>query len=98
MIPWGSDAVSGYWLNADANVKKVDGYYTGLTTQIFQWAGCKWGIDENVAARGRRAGIRLAPRITRVILPTVVTTPSASVKYGIRPMRPAPSVITPGVA
>lgn len=47
-IPWGANAISGYWFNSDANVRKVDGYYTGNTTQIIQWAACKWGIDEDL--------------------------------------------------
>jgi Bacterial Ig domain len=27
----------------------VDGNFTGTTDMILRWAGCKWGIDENVA-------------------------------------------------
>jgi hypothetical protein len=27
---------------------RVTGHYTGTTDEIFQWAGCKWGISDNV--------------------------------------------------
>jgi hypothetical protein len=27
---------------------RVTGHYTGTTDEIFQWAGCKWGIADNV--------------------------------------------------
>ena len=32
------------WTNRLAS---VTGNYTGTTTEIIQWAACKWGIDEN---------------------------------------------------
>lgn len=43
--PWTNDA---YWTGMAANLHKVTGNYTGLTTQIIQWAACKWGIDEDL--------------------------------------------------
>jgi hypothetical protein len=29
-------------------LQRVDGHYTGTTDEILQWAGCKWGIADNV--------------------------------------------------
>jgi autotransporter family porin len=34
-VPWG------------AKLAQVTGNFTGTTTEILQWAACKWGIDEN---------------------------------------------------
>jgi len=31
-----------------ANLAKVTGNYKGSTTQILQWASCKWGLDEDI--------------------------------------------------
>jgi hypothetical protein len=39
-------AVPGQPLFA-ANVALVTGNFKGTTSQIFQWAACKWGLDEN---------------------------------------------------
>jgi hypothetical protein len=36
-----------YWTGWMSNLAKVDGNFTGTTSQIIQWAGCKWGIDED---------------------------------------------------
>jgi hypothetical protein len=32
----------------DATRKRVTGNFTGTTDEIFQWAGCKWGINVNI--------------------------------------------------
>ncbi|ORA26990.1 hypothetical protein BST13_31090 [Mycobacterium aquaticum] len=46
-VAWGPWQSGEYWENANANFEKVTGDFTGVTTQIFQWAACKWGIDED---------------------------------------------------
>jgi autotransporter family porin len=33
---------------AAAQLRRVDGAFSGTTDQIIQWAACKWGIDENI--------------------------------------------------
>ena len=39
---WGSDA------NADADLARIDGNFTGTTDEIIQWASCKWGLEPDV--------------------------------------------------
>lgn len=43
--PWTQDT---YWAHWFSRVGSITGNYTGLTTQIIQWGGCKWGIDEDL--------------------------------------------------
>lgn len=45
---WGPWTGNAYWTGQTANLHKVTGNYTGTTTQIIQWAACKWGIDEDL--------------------------------------------------
>jgi hypothetical protein len=45
---WGPDATDPYWAAFHANVLLAQGQFTGTTTEIFSWAGCRWGIDENI--------------------------------------------------
>ena len=33
---------------AAAELRRVDGAFTGTTDEIIQWAACKWGIDEDI--------------------------------------------------
>jgi hypothetical protein len=42
---WGA---STYWTAWGRNRDLVTGAFTGRTTQQFQWAACKWGLDEDV--------------------------------------------------
>jgi hypothetical protein len=42
---WG---VTSYWSKFLAKQAQVTGQFTGTTDQIFRWAACKWGIDENL--------------------------------------------------
>jgi hypothetical protein len=46
LIPWGG--WMNYWVRWMAKRSLVTGNYRGTTNQIIQWAGCKWGIDENL--------------------------------------------------
>jgi hypothetical protein len=47
-IPWSNAAVdAAYWTKWGANRAQVTGHFTGTTTEIVQWAACKWGLDEN---------------------------------------------------
>jgi hypothetical protein len=47
-VPWANDSATTYWTKFVAKRKLVTGHYTGTTSQIIQWAACKWGLDENV--------------------------------------------------
>jgi hypothetical protein len=42
---WSS--TESYWTKWIAKRAQVTGNYTGTTSQIIQWAACKWGIDED---------------------------------------------------
>lgn len=46
-VPWSQESNSVSWTKWIAKRDKVTGAYTGTTTEIFQWAACKWGIDED---------------------------------------------------
>lgn len=46
-VPWNEGANSLYWQSFVANRNQVTGNFTGTTTEIIQWAACKWGIDED---------------------------------------------------
>ena len=41
---WATDS---YWAGWMHNLSLVDGNFTGTTTEIIQWAACKWGLDED---------------------------------------------------
>ncbi len=45
---WGPAATDPYWAAWAARVPLVQGQFTGTTTEMFSWAGCRWGIDENL--------------------------------------------------
>jgi hypothetical protein len=40
-------SVENYWTNWRDKREQVTGNFTGTTTEIIQWAACKWGIDED---------------------------------------------------
>jgi hypothetical protein len=44
---WGPAATDPYWAAWAAKVPLVQGQFTGTTTEIFAWAACRWGIDED---------------------------------------------------
>lgn len=45
---WGGDATNSYWSAWVSRVALVAGQFTGTTTEHFSWAGCRWGIDEDL--------------------------------------------------
>lgn len=45
---WGPAATDPYWSAWAAKMPFVQGQFTGTTTEMFSWAGCRWGIDENL--------------------------------------------------
>jgi hypothetical protein len=45
---WGPAATDPYWSGWAARVPLVQGQFTGTTTEMFSWAACRWGIEENV--------------------------------------------------
>ena len=47
-VPWSTNSTQTYWTKWIAKRNQVTGNYTGSTDQIFSWAACKWGIDENL--------------------------------------------------
>jgi hypothetical protein len=47
-VPWSSSSSQLYWSKWIAKRNLVTGNYTGTTDEIFRWAACKWGIDEDV--------------------------------------------------
>lgn len=51
--PKGTNLHLGPWKNQDpvmaANLAKVTGNFRGTTDEIFEWAACKWGWDQNAA-------------------------------------------------
>jgi hypothetical protein len=46
--PWGPAATNRYWAAWAKRVRLVQGKFTGTTTEMFSWAACRWGIDENL--------------------------------------------------
>jgi hypothetical protein len=45
---WGTAATNRYWAAWAKRVRLVQGRFTGTTTEMFSWAACRWGIDENL--------------------------------------------------
>jgi hypothetical protein len=45
---WGPAATDSYWSAWAGRVPLVQGQFTGTTTEMFSWAACRWGIDEDV--------------------------------------------------
>ena len=45
---WGPASTDTYWAAWAARVPLVQGQYTGTTTEMFSWAACRWGIDEDL--------------------------------------------------
>jgi hypothetical protein len=45
---WGPAATDPWWSAWAARVPLVQGQFTGTTTEMFSWAGCRWGIDEDL--------------------------------------------------
>lgn len=45
---WGPAATDPYWAAWAARVPLVQGQFTGTTTEMFSWAACRWGIDEDL--------------------------------------------------
>ena len=45
---WGPAATDPYWSGWAARVSLVQGQFTGTTTEMFSWAACRWGIEENL--------------------------------------------------
>jgi hypothetical protein len=45
---WGPAATDPYWSAWAGSVPHVQGQFTGTTTEMFSWAGCRWGIDEDL--------------------------------------------------
>jgi hypothetical protein len=45
---WGPAATDPYWSAWAARVPLVQGQFTGTTTEMFSWAACRWGIEENL--------------------------------------------------
>jgi hypothetical protein len=46
--PYGWNHAEDHWTLWAAKRAKVTGNFTGTTSEIIQWAACKWGIDEDV--------------------------------------------------
>jgi hypothetical protein len=44
---WGPAMTDPYWSGWSGRVPLVQGQFTGTTTEMFSWAGCRWGIDED---------------------------------------------------
>jgi hypothetical protein len=45
---WGPAATDSYWAAWAARVPLVQGQFTGTTTEMFSWAACRWGVDEDL--------------------------------------------------
>ena len=45
---WGPAATDPYWAGWAARIPLVQGQFTGTTTEMFSWAGCRWGVDEDL--------------------------------------------------
>jgi hypothetical protein len=41
-------ATNRYWVAWAARIPLVQGQFTGTTTEMFSWAACRWGIDEDL--------------------------------------------------
>ncbi|MEO7020953.1 MAG: hypothetical protein ABI234_12435 [Ktedonobacteraceae bacterium] len=46
LTPW--DKTIGVDPQANTLLQQITGNFTGTTNEIFQWAACKWGMDENI--------------------------------------------------
>jgi hypothetical protein len=44
---WGDTEIPSDWTAWHGNRDRVSGHFTGTTTEIIQWAACKWGVDED---------------------------------------------------
>jgi autotransporter family porin len=44
---WGPAMTDPYWSAWAGRVSQIQGQFTGTTTEMFSWAGCRWGIDED---------------------------------------------------
>jgi autotransporter family porin len=44
---WGPAMTDPYWSAWAGRVPQIQGQFTGTTTEMFSWAGCRWGIDED---------------------------------------------------
>lgn len=44
---WGNEVDPAYWTQWGSDRSKVDGQFKGVTTSQFQWAACKWGMDDD---------------------------------------------------
>jgi len=55
-------STENYWTAWQEKRAKVTGNFTGTTTEILQWAACKWGIDEDTirAVAVREASWRMS--------------------------------------
>jgi hypothetical protein len=47
-VSWSNASSQLYWSKWIAKRNLVTGNYKGTTDEIFRWAACKWGIDEDV--------------------------------------------------
>jgi hypothetical protein len=47
-LSWPATPDQLYWKRWIAKRRHVTGRFTGTTDEIIRWAGCKWGVDENV--------------------------------------------------
>jgi hypothetical protein len=45
---WGSASTDPYWSAWAGRVPLIQGQFTGTTTEMFSWAACRWGIDEDI--------------------------------------------------
>lgn len=45
---WGPASTDAYWAAWAARVPLVQGQFTGTTTEMFSWAACRWGVDEDI--------------------------------------------------
>src|ERR1043165_2390534 len=45
---WGPPATDPSWAPWAKRFRLVQGKFTGTTTEMFSWAACRWGIDENL--------------------------------------------------
>lgn len=44
---WGPAMTDPYWSGWSGRVPQIQGQFTGTTTEMFSWAGCRWGVDED---------------------------------------------------
>jgi autotransporter family porin len=45
---WGPAMTDPYWAAWAARVPLIQGQFTGTTTEMFSWAACRWGVDEDL--------------------------------------------------